>query len=107
MTAIELIAAERKRQPSFDDRSQPLNIIEFTNNELALAAACYTVPDSRRSWISGAFSKGNVDVVKRLWPWSYLWWKPTPDDRERELVKAAAMIVAEIDRLRAERGEGK
>lgn len=26
-------------------------------------------------------------------------WKPTPDDRIRELVKAGALIAAEIDRL--------
>jgi hypothetical protein len=26
-------------------------------------------------------------------------WKPSPDDRFRELVKAGALIAAEIDRL--------
>ena len=35
-----------------------------------------------------------------LWPWKEAWWKPTPEDRIRELVKAGALIVAEIDRLR-------
>lgn len=33
------------------------------------------------------------------WPWHPKWWKPTPDDRIRELAKAGALIAAEIDRL--------
>ena len=34
-----------------------------------------------------------------LWPWALSQWKPTPDDRIRELTKAGALIAAEIDRL--------
>jgi len=34
-------------------------------------------------------------------------WKPTPDDRVRELVKAGALIAAEIDRLNYRAGEGR
>lgn len=34
-----------------------------------------------------------------MWPFSQEWWKPTPDDRIRELAKAGALIAAEIDRL--------
>jgi hypothetical protein len=32
-----------------------------------------------------------------IWPWHRDWWKPT--DRRRDLVKAAALIIAEIERL--------
>jgi hypothetical protein len=83
MTGIELIAAERRRQieaegwtPEHDDAHR--------NNELARAAAAYALPDDYR----------DCDH----WPWNDSW-KPTPDDRIRELVKAGALIVAEIDRL--------
>ena len=38
---------------------------------------------------------------KGIWPWNLIWWKPTPNDRIRELVKAGALIAAEIDRLQA------
>ena len=31
--------------------------------------------------------------------WEQKWWKPTPNDRVRELTKAGALIAAEIDRL--------
>lgn len=32
------------------------------------------------------------------WPWARKWWKPSPDPI-RNLVKAAALLMAEIDRL--------
>lgn len=39
------------------------------------------------------------------WPWDLKWWKPS--DRRRNLVKAGALIAAEIDRLdRSEAREG-
>ena len=48
-----------------------------------MAAACYAVPD--------VFSQG-------YWPptWDFSWYKPTT--RIRDLVKAGALIAAEIDR---------
>lgn len=86
--AIALIAAERQRQveaegwtPEHDDGHQ--------DGEIALAAACYAIPDRELG----------VDFLSRLWPWGWDGWKPTPDDRIRELVKAGALITAEIDRL--------
>jgi len=33
---------------------------------------------------------------KIAWPWDPKWWKPK--DRRRDLVRAAALIIAEIDR---------
>jgi hypothetical protein len=33
-----------------------------------------------------------------FWPWDQDWWKPSPDPI-RNLVKAGALIAAEIDRL--------
>lgn len=83
----ELIAAERRRQitaegwtPQHDDR--------HSHGELAKAAACYL---SAPSVWSPHLPKG--------WPWEPQGWKPTPADRVRELVKAGALVAAEIDRL--------
>lgn len=36
-------------------------------------------------------------VWDHYWPFERSWWKPT--DRRRDLVKAAALIIAEIERL--------
>jgi len=89
----ELIAFERKRQveakywsPDHDDR--------LKGGELAEAAACYAMPEKVRNTDIWDFS-----VRYRIWPWDEGYWKPTPEDRVGELVKAGALIAAEIDRL--------
>jgi hypothetical protein len=72
------------------------------NGEIALAAACYALPEHiqplsvETGMITGVFL-----TVKRIafWPWLRKWWKPTPDNRIKELTKAGALIAAEIDRL--------
>ena len=84
MNGVELIAAERKRQIEQEGFSAEKDD-RYTKKQLQSAAICYLVP-----------------VLKELvWPqdWSLLWWKPTPNDRIRELIKAGALIAAEIDRL--------
>ena len=56
------------------------------------------------SYALRAFSPKS-SVVPRDWPWHSMWWKPkTP---RRNLIKAAALIVAEIERLDRETQETK
>ena len=106
MTGIELIAAERARQVT-EEGWTPEHDNGHDDGALALAAACYVLPHDRRTmevdteWIGGWAGPGPKRVVKpRDWPWKPEWWKPTPDDRVRELAKAGALIAAEIDRLK-------
>lgn len=40
---------------------------------------------------------GGADSIE-YWPWDQEWWKPSPD-AIRNLVKAGALIAAEIDRI--------
>lgn len=89
MTGIERIAAERKRQIEEEGWNEVRDIMEHPDGELARAAACYALPDHIRR---GA-------AIALWWPWDGGWWKPTPDNRIRELEKAGALIAAEIDRL--------
>jgi hypothetical protein len=103
-TGINLIAAERQRQIDAEGWT-PEHDAEHADDGLALAACCYAVPPHMRKYrnvsvpIEGA---GGVRVsVPTLWPWAPGYWKPRADDRVRELVKAGALIAAEIDRLRA------
>lgn len=86
---IELIAAERQRQIDKEGWTAEHDQ-EHTKEELAIAAACYAIPDDFRKI---------VIVTPEMWPWNPDWWKPTPNDRIRELTKAGALIAAEIDRL--------
>ena len=92
-TGAELIAAERRRQIEVEDYSADHDRASGPG-VLIQAAMCYATPDSKRVFRGG---RAPID-----WPWTADYWKPTPDDREREMVKAGALIAAEIDRLNAE-----
>lgn len=81
---IEAINKERSRQitgegyfPSKDDT--------LVNGELGMAAAVYAMPPDDRDM--------------SIWPFGEKAYRPHPTNRTRELVKAAALIVAEIERM--------
>lgn len=90
-TGIELITEERQRQILIELYSDGHDD-EHENGELAIAASCYAMPNDERPM-------GKKYAIPDQWPWDVEYWKPTPNDRVRELVKAGALIVAEIDRL--------
>lgn len=88
MSAAALdVLAERRRQveaegwtPDHDDEHAP--------GEMSQAAACYA---KYGDWAAYRNTAPND------WPWHESWWKPS--DSRRNLVKAAALILAEIERL--------
>jgi len=89
MTGVERIAAERKRQidvEGYDSRHDDY----YDNDQLALAAACYAIPEDYRR---------DMEFPDDYWFLEWARWKPTPGNRIRELEKAGALIAAEIDRL--------
>jgi hypothetical protein len=89
MNAIEEITAERKRQIEVEGWDLGRDDL-YVDAEMAVAAAAYAV--------AGTFGERRVlPSAAALWPWSMAWWKPT--SRRRNLIKAAALIVAEIERL--------
>jgi len=94
MNGIELIAAERNRQIEVEGWTAEHDD-EHGGGELAMAAASYCVAEDMRK----EYRDIDSGPPASMWPWDEEWWKPTPDDRIRELVKAGALIVAEIDRL--------
>ena len=99
MNGAKLIAAERKRQ--FDDEGwSPSHDAGHVFSELNRAAQCYA--EAAREVTCGTA----MQLVKRIpdaWPWEPCWWKPS-DDPVRNLVKAGALLAAEIDRLQAKDG---
>jgi hypothetical protein len=93
MSGIELIAAERERQVS-QEGCTPEHDDLHKDDELAVAAAIYAAPGYERS------NKPRIrGAIMEFWPWDISWFKPNRNDRVRELVKAGALIAAEIDRL--------
>lgn len=87
---IAEIAAERQRQMSVEGWT-PEHDDEHPRGTLATAAACYALNAAGELW---ALRKGDIP---RYWPWHAEWWKPK--DKRRDLIRAAALIVAEIERL--------
>lgn len=81
-----LIAAERQRQIE-DEGWTAEHDDAHTGGEMADAAACYALGRADAT-INGVY----------LWPWANGWWRP--GDPVRNLVKAGALIAAEIDRLK-------
>lgn len=68
---------------------------------MAEAAACYAINAARS--VQGlnaapqAQSLGPITPPFHLWPWDMSWWKPrTPRE---DLVRAAALLIAEIERI--------
>ena len=108
MSVIDEVAAERRRQVDAEGWS-PDHDDGHRNGEMALAAAAYTFNSVSHvgptAYINFSFRRqpmGQFDLATLIWPWEWRWWKPI--DRRRDLVKAAALIVAEIERLdRAEK----
>ena len=92
---IELIAEERQRQIEVEGWTKEHDA-EHINDDLALAAVCYTIPSELRHY---SYCPLRKERVPDFWPWDKKWWKPCPENRIRELVKAGALIAAEIDRL--------
>jgi len=83
------IATERKRQIEVKGWTAEHDDTH-TNAEMAQAAVCYVMGRTR---FGGAYDPEN------LWPleWDTSWWKP--GTYRRNLVKAAALIIAEIERI--------
>lgn len=78
---------------------------QYTAGEMAWAAVCYLQNAAVAGKMQGLGLVTAEDCVKRakslptpeVWPWAAEWWKPS--GQRQDLVKAAALIVAEIERL--------
>jgi len=96
------VLSERERQKSAEGWT-PEHDDEHASGELAMAAACYAhaagLNPSARAFLEDApdYAGEHMVITRRLWPWDRSWWKPK--DRRRDLVRAGALILAEIERL--------
>ena len=81
------VLAERRRQVAVEGWSLETDD-GYTRRELAQAAICY---------LRVARSTGRLDKSAEMWPWTLDWWKPTT--YRRNLIKAGALLLAEIERI--------
>ena len=88
----ERAIAERIRQKSVEGWT-PEHDAQHDQGELAIAAACYALNKMP------VYSDYWWDEVREWWPWHPDWDKREKHDRERSLEIAAALIMAELDRI--------
>jgi len=91
------VAAERRRQIEVEGWT-PKHDDAHDASEMALAAAAYIL-----------FGKGSHNpqaTAPSMWPWAQSWWKPK--DRRRDLIRALALLTAEVERIdRTARQDGQ
>jgi hypothetical protein len=87
--AVARIVDERTRQTRAEGYTAAHDD-EHDEGELAKAAVCYAIPSDARAM---------VEDPCWLWPFEPSSFKPSPDDRLRELAKAGALILAEMERI--------
>ncbi len=83
--AILDVISERQRQRSVEGWTSERDD-SYQNSELADAAACYAIHAHNQGFSTPAH-----------WPWDPAWWKQK--NPRRDLVKAGALILAEIERI--------
>ncbi|OJU12776.1 MAG: hypothetical protein BGN85_08935 [Alphaproteobacteria bacterium 64-11] len=90
--AAQDVLAERRRQVEVEGWT-PEHDDEHANGELVEAAVVYA------RWAGRGAPAMTVMGAPFGWPhtWDASWWKPK--DRRRDLVRAGALIIAEIERL--------
>lgn len=90
------VIAERERQIAAEGWT-PEHDDEHDTGELAAAAACYA--------LSANFGNGIGSEPPSPWPWDDAFWKPK--DERSNLLRAGALILAEIERLDRAKANGK
>ena len=87
--ALMDVAEERERQIAVENYTSHTDD-RYSSGELIRAGLSYA-----QHAASGDRSRSFT--FPKSWPWSLKFWKPST--RRRDLVKAAALLIAEIDRM--------
>lgn len=97
MAAIDDVIAERERQKAQEGWT-PEHDDTHSDGEMARAASVYAMTGSAK-WLCDRAKREHREAgtVPGGWPWSREWFKPKSP--RHDLVRAAALIIAEIERL--------
>jgi hypothetical protein len=86
---MQAVIAERFRQIEVEGWDAAHDDREHLPGEIAMAGGCYAISHTGLS--------GEKCSQPHMWPWSAGWWKP--QNFRRDLVRAAALIVAEGEKF--------
>ena len=91
------VLVERERQKTAEGYTEEHDN-EHTSCELARAAECYVAHYRQRAWrYEGMPQVYRSEPYPENWPWDDQSWKPKSP--RQDLVRAAALLLAEIERL--------
>jgi hypothetical protein len=93
------VLAERRRQVEAEGWT-PEHDDQHRESSMSYAAACYALEGTPAA-------RAKTVIIERLWEWTgwswFAWWKPK--SRRQNLVRATALLLAEIERIdRAKEG---
>jgi hypothetical protein len=86
---MQAVIAERFRQVEVEGWSAKHHDEAHLPGEIAMAGGCYAICHTTPS--------GEKCPRPSMWPWSLAWWKP--QDFRRDLVRGAALIIAEGEKF--------
>ncbi|MCA0850075.1 hypothetical protein [Salipiger thiooxidans] len=92
-TAVEFEILDERRRQIFEEGWTEEHDDEHDESELSLAAGVYALSGSSDSAL---FDRARQDAIRELWPFQAHWFRPTGG--RRDLIKAAALIIAEVER---------
>jgi len=99
---VYLIQEERYRQITTERFDIAHDLQNNSSDQLSFAAVAYALPDDY------CIRTENFNIIIPRWKffpssWQSSWFKLIPKDRLRELIKAGALIAAQIDLLLAQK----
>lgn len=98
---VQAVVAERFRQIEAEGWSIEHDDKEHATGELARAGACYALANAPLLFIPDPHDRSGRAVIKvsafSLWGWDRAWWKP--QGLRRDLVRSAALIIAEGEKF--------
>lgn len=93
VTDAELDVIKERTRQVVDEQWTAEHDDAYPAGTLALAGATYALPKEDANGKHGS----GVPVWRALWPFDGEWFKPK--DRRRDLVRSAALIIAEIEKI--------
>ncbi|ECQ2296978.1 hypothetical protein FZ232_08790 [Salmonella enterica] len=92
------VLAERQRQITAEGWTLAHDDWQNQYGDLVIAASCYARHAYGRGWVYPEKPEQYQDEeAPNDWPWDDTWWKP--DSPRRDLIKATALLLAELERL--------
>jgi hypothetical protein len=96
--AIDILSERQRQKVTYTFEHDDVQ----TGGQLSFAAASYAVASTSAMYEADKakptkWDHSYIPHVDRLWPWNWTYWKPR--NRRHDLVRAGALILAEIERL--------